>query len=114
VLLNGALINLKSAGQFVDRNAVEVSLDQLLHLGRFEAPANPSLGSSFGRFGPTWDHFEEGPETFSLVRMVQVTPHYVHHQDVLRTRRSTTHSEQIFVIEHGRIGWHTRHTHQPR
>ena len=67
VLVNGALVNLKSAGPIVDRNAVEVSLDQLLHLGRFEAPADPSLGSSFGRFGPTGDHFEEGPETFSLV-----------------------------------------------
>ena len=78
VLLDGALIDLKTASEFVDRNAVGVTLDQLLHLGWFEAPADPSWGSSFDRFGLRWDHFEEVPETFSLVRMVQVTSHYLH------------------------------------
>jgi len=78
VLLDGALINSKLAGQNVDGNAVGVPLDQLFHLDRFKSPANTPWGSSFGRLGPRWHHFEEVPETFSLVRMVQVTSHYLH------------------------------------
>jgi hypothetical protein len=78
VLMDGALIDLQPPSQFVDGNAVGVTLDQLLHLGWFEAPADPSMGSSSGRFGSRWEQFEEVPETFSLVRMVQVTSHYLH------------------------------------
>jgi hypothetical protein len=64
MILDGALINLKPAGQFVDGNAVGVAVDQLLNLGWFEAPADASLGSRFGRSGPRWEHFEQVPETF--------------------------------------------------
>jgi hypothetical protein len=40
MLLDGALIDLKPHGKFVDGNAVQVTLDQLLQLGWFEAPAD--------------------------------------------------------------------------
>ena len=78
MILDGALINPKLVGQNIDGNAVGVSLDELLHLGWFEAPADPSLGFEFSPFWAQMDHFEEVPETFSLVRMVQVTSHYLH------------------------------------
>jgi hypothetical protein len=78
VLLNGALIDSELRGKVIDRNLIGVALDQLLHLGWLETPTDPSRGSSFGRFGPRRDNFEEAPETFSLVRMVQVTSHYLH------------------------------------
>ncbi len=76
--LNRALINAELLSQNIDRNTVFVTPDQLLHLGGLKTPTDSSWGSSFGRFGPRWDHFEEDPETFSLVRMVQVTSHYLH------------------------------------
>jgi hypothetical protein len=79
MLLDGALINMEVSRQLVNGYTVCIALDQLFHLGRFESPADPPWGSSFGRFGPRWDHFDEVPETFSLVRMVQVTSHYLHH-----------------------------------
>jgi hypothetical protein len=41
VLLDCALVNLKAASEFVDGNAVGVTLDQLLHFGWFEAAADP-------------------------------------------------------------------------
>ena len=78
MLLDGALINAELVSQIIDGNAFDITLDQFLHPGGFEAPAYPSRGSSYGRFGTRWHHFEELPETFSLVRMVQVTSHYLH------------------------------------
>ena len=77
VNLDSALINAELISQNMDRHAIGVALDQVLHTGWVEAPADPSRGSSFGRFGPRWDHFKEVPETFSLVvcpeRRVMVT-----------------------------------------
>ena len=87
MLVDGALVDLKSASQLVDGNAVGVTLDQLLDLGWFEAPADPFLGSSFRRFKPGWDHFEEVPELLSLVRMVRVTSHYLHRVNARRDAR---------------------------
>jgi len=78
MLLDSALINPEPASQFVDGNTICITSNQLFHPGGFETPADPSWGSSFGRFGPIWHHFEEVPQTFSLVRMVQVTSHYLH------------------------------------
>jgi hypothetical protein len=75
VLLDSALVNLKSASQLVDGNAVGVSLDQLLHLGRFKSPAHlVELGTTgwelvalseladdlVGRVSPTFGHCERG------------------------------------------------------
>src|SRR5665213_581943 len=79
MLLDSALINPELISQNIDGHPLEVTLDEFLHPGCFKSPADPSWGSSFGRFGPRWDHFKEVPETFSLVRMVQVTSHYLHH-----------------------------------
>jgi hypothetical protein len=52
MLLNSALINAEPVSQFVDGNAVGVSLDQLLHLGGIETAADAPRGSSFGRLDP--------------------------------------------------------------
>jgi hypothetical protein len=78
MLLHGALINAELLSQIIDGHAICIALDQLFHLGQFKSSEDPSWGSSFGRFDPRWDHFEDVPETFSLVRMVQVTSHYLH------------------------------------
>jgi len=56
VFLDSALIDPELSGQFINGNAVGVSLDQLLNLGRLKSP----------------------PETFSLVKMVQLTSHDLH------------------------------------
>jgi hypothetical protein len=77
MLLDRALINLEPVSLFVDGNAIGVSQDQLPPWP-VQVSGRHALGSSFGRFGPRWDHFEEVPETFSLLRMVQVTSHYLH------------------------------------
>ncbi len=76
--LDCALIDSELGSQFLDWHTVCITLDQLLQLGWTKTTADSSWGSSFGGFGPRWDHFEEVPETFSLVRMVQVTSHYLH------------------------------------
>jgi hypothetical protein len=78
MLLDGALINPELVSQDIDGHPFDVTLDQLLHPGCLKTPADTPWGSSFGRFGPGWDHFEEVPETFSMVRMVQVSSHYLH------------------------------------
>ena len=76
--LDCALINTEPLSQNINVLSICVPLDELFYLGWAESPADPLWGSSFGRFGPQWHHFEEVPETFSLVRVVQVTSHYLH------------------------------------
>jgi len=71
VLLDRALINPESSSQNLHRHTVCIALDQPVHPRRFEASADTPWGSSLGRLGPRWDHFEEVREIFSLVRLVQ-------------------------------------------
>jgi hypothetical protein len=78
VLVDGALIYSELSSQIIYGHTIDVTLDQLLDPGGLKTPADPSWGSSFGRFGSRWHHFHKVPETFSLVRMVQVTSHYLH------------------------------------
>jgi len=78
MLLDSALIDPELGGQIIDGNALGVASDQVLHPSRLESPADTPWGSSRGRLGPRWDHFEEVPDTSSLVRMVQVMLHYRH------------------------------------
>jgi hypothetical protein len=74
MLLDGGLIHSKILSQNIDGHALGVSLDEVLHARWVQAPADPLWGSTFGRLGSRWDHFEEVPETFSLVGVVQVAP----------------------------------------
>jgi len=83
MLLDSALVDAEQAGQFIDGYTVGVALDQILDPGWVETSADTPWGSSFGRFGPRWHHFHEVPEAFSLVRMVQVTSHYLHPTHIL-------------------------------
>ena len=48
VLLDRALIDPEPASQLIDGNAVDIALDQLLHLYRVKASTDPFRGSKGG------------------------------------------------------------------
>jgi len=78
VATDGAPVDLELRCEFVDVTTVDIPPDQLSYLVGLQSPEDPLRGSTNGTLRPRRGDLEDLPETFSLVRGVQVTSHYLH------------------------------------
>ena len=77
---DGAPVDLELRSEVVDATAVDIAPDKLSNLVGLQSPEDSLWGSRNSSLGPCRGDFKELPQTFSLVRGVQVTSHHLHHQ----------------------------------